>query len=234
MYNTDTQTCVQKSWNSARARNFLISHVCGLFWDKKHKSNVYTYSASYPLNDMRKTIAHEFQKLWKMVNDQLNFDRDNSRREQSPWSLNAIQYRKTLYMIAVSRSDPAKLLWSHCEIAYQRYHGKSPIGIFPIAGVMSVYTHTRVCILFGYNVCASRIHTIDRGWMREKEKEGEEKKRERKDVETTGVGGRETANARKYKEPDIGQGIFLLSIFFTQGACDIFRQNLDNVLSFTN
>lgn len=64
-------------------------------------------------------------------------------------------------------------------------------------------------------MCASRIHTIDRGWMREKEREGKEKKMERKDVETAGAGGkrrRAPGNTRNQTE----QGIFLLSIFFMQ------------------
>lgn len=53
------------------------------------------------------------------------------------------------------------------------------ISILPALRASS-YTRTRICILFGYNVCASRIHTIDRGWIREKERERKKKEVEKR------------------------------------------------------
>lgn len=51
-------------------------------------------------------------------------------------------------------------------------------------------------------MCASRIHTIDRGWMREKERKGKKKKEGEKGRGNDEKGGKETASAKKYKEPD--------------------------------
>lgn len=69
------------------------------------------------------------------------------------------------------------------------------------ADITSALVYTRILrILFGYNVYASRIHIIDRGWMREKEKEREGrggKKRERKDVETVGRGWKRYSECRE-------------------------------------
>lgn len=92
--------------------------------------------------------------------------------------------------------------------------------IFPIAGVMRVFMHarTRVRILFGYNVCASRIHTIDRGWMREKEREKKEKRGRGRMWKRWGREERETASARKYKEPDRARNFSPFHIFHAENT----------------
>lgn len=89
----------------------------------------------------------------------------------------------------------AKIILSCCEVTYQQNcrlkYFQSP--------VLCAYscTRTRVRILFGYNVCASRIHTIDRGWMREKEREGKEKKEGKEGRGNGGEEGREKRDGER-------------------------------------
>lgn len=82
-------------------------------------------------------------------------------------------------------------------------------------------------------MCASRIHTIDRGWMREKEREGKEKKEGEEGRGNGGGGRKETASARKYKEPDRARNFSPFHIFHAENTTPSNKVRL-SILFFAN
>lgn len=121
----------------------------------------------------------------------------------------------------------SELLSSRYKIhARKRNHRSRDISILSALRASS-YRRTRVCILFGYNVCASRIHTIDRGWIREKERERKKKEVEKRRGNDGGRAKKRDGERQEIQGIRPGRMKFLFfSFHFSFSAfreCDILR-----------
>lgn len=98
---------------------------------------------------------------------------------------------------------------------------------------MSV-TRIRVSVVSLDTMCAQEYTLLIVGGCERKRGRGRKKKRERKNVKTAGVGRKETASTRKYKEPDRARNIFSF-LYFSHRECAIFSEKiLIHILPFTN
>lgn len=106
--------------------------------------------------------------------------------------------------------------------------------IFPIAGDMSVFMHAYACPYPLWIQCVRVKNTHYWSWVDAREREGGEGKKEGEEGRGNGGGGRkETASARKYKEPDRARNFSPFHIFHAENTTPSNKVRL-SILFFAN